>query len=233
MSTDDDIHQLVRDHFKLESIGIGTGERVSPSEKRANDILQTTTRKLEEYWETGLIWGTDNVQFPESRSSALKRLKNLEARLDRDESFAKLYYAEMTRLFECGYAEKVNDVEGGERIWYLPHFGVTNPSKPGKVRLVFDAAAKSGNVSLNDCLLAGPDLLQSLWGVLIRFRTGKIAFKGDVRDMFLRVKLREEDRDAQRFLWRGEDRNKPPEEFRMSTLLFGSKASPWHDRHTV
>ncbi|XP_060589840.1 uncharacterized protein LOC132744996 [Ruditapes philippinarum] len=56
------------------------------------------------------------------------------------------------------------------RIWYLPHHPVVNPKKPGKVRVVFDCAAKYRGTSLNDNLLQGPDLTNSITGVLMRFR---------------------------------------------------------------
>ena len=47
---------------------------------------------------------------------------------------------------------------------------MVNPNKPNKVRVVFDCAAGYSNVSLNDNLMRGPDLMNSLIGVLTRFR---------------------------------------------------------------
>ena len=52
----------------------------------------------------------------------------------------------------------------------LPRHHVTNPNKPGKVRIVFDTAAKFKATSLNQKLLQGTDLTNSLVGVLLRFR---------------------------------------------------------------
>ncbi|XP_026666969.1 uncharacterized protein LOC113463933 [Ceratina calcarata] len=50
--------------------------------------------------------------------------------------------------------------------------------------------------------------------------------QADIRDMFLKIKIREEDQDVQRFLWRGADRTKPPEEYVFTSVLFGAKSSP-------
>ena len=46
--------------------------------------------------------------------------------------------------------------------WYLPHHPVLNPNKPGKVRLVCNAATNYKELRLNDELLAEPDLLHGL-----------------------------------------------------------------------
>ena len=131
----------------------------------------------------------------------------------------------MRRLFENGFAEKVVGDQINNRVRYLPHFGVQNVNKPGRVRLVFDAAAKTSGQSFNDLFLPGPQLLKSLLGVFMRFRQFFYAFKSDLKDMFLKIVIRKEDRDVQRFLWRT-DSTKPPEEYRMKSMLFGANSSP-------
>jgi len=85
-------------------------------------------------------------------------------------------------------------------IWYLPHHLVINPHK-SKIRIVFDCAAKVGNISLNDKFVSGPDLMNSLVDVLIRFRKEPIVLVADVEQMFHQVMVNPKDRDALRFLW--------------------------------
>lgn len=224
--TDDDLHALVKSHFAFESLGVSRVARVSESEKRAKMILKNTTRFSGDHWETGLLWGQDQRRLPNNYASALSRLKSLERKLDREPEFAKLYYKEMDRLISERYAVEIAPAAGCDSVWYLPHFGVLNENKPNKVRLVFDAAHRHQGVSLNDMLLTGPDLLQSLFGMLLSFRVGRVAFKGDIRDMFLRIKICTKDQDSQRFLWRGENRTDPPRVFKMTSMLFGAKSSP-------
>ena len=88
--------------------------------------------------------------------------------------------------------------------WYLPHFGVanTNPNKPKKLRLVFDAAANVDGISINSQLLKGPQDIASLPSTLYNFRRGQIAAVADIREMFHQILVQPCDRISQRFLWR-------------------------------
>ena len=93
-------------------------------------------------------------------------------RMRKDDTLAKGYQSKIDSYLEQGYARKLSPEETThqpERTWYLPHFAVYNKEK-GKVRLVFDATAKSHAKSLNDFLLTGPNLLTPITQVLYNFR---------------------------------------------------------------
>lgn len=224
-SDEDKIERSLKEHFSLESLGIEPRRPKSDPEARALDILDKTCSRLPDgRMQVGLLWRTDNETMPESRDQAVKRFINLEKKLDKDENMKTEYSQQVNNLVEKGYAEKVNTPPDSPRAWYLPHFAVRHPQK-NKVRMVFDAAARTGGRCLNDALLPGPDLLQSLFGVLLRFREGKVAVMADIKEMFLQVKLQPQDRDSQRFLWRP-NKQSPIEEYRMTTLIFGAASSP-------
>ena len=77
------------------------------------------------------------------------------------------------------------------QIFYLPMHGVVKESSTTtKVRIVFDASAKSpSGFSLNDCLLPGPSLYPLLTTVLLRFRMHLIRMSADISKMFQEVQL--------------------------------------------
>ena len=54
-----------------------------------------------------------------------------------------------------------------------------HPSKPRKIRIVFDYSALFAGKSLNQEFLTGPDLTNRIAGVLTRFRHVEIAFMAE------------------------------------------------------
>ena len=76
-----------------------------------------------------------------------------------------------------------------DRIWYLPYHPVKNIKKPGKVHRVANAASKFRGQSLNSNLLTGPDLLNNLLGVLMRFREHPVAVLADIEGMFMQIAI--------------------------------------------
>ena len=83
----------------------------------------------------------------------------------------------MIDLFDNGYAEETQFNPLSHDLvpeWYLPHHGVYAKEKK-KLRVVFDASAKCKGTCLNDTLLQGPLLTNTLVGVLCRFRKEQVA----------------------------------------------------------
>lgn len=122
----------------------------------------------------------------------MKRLLNVERRMSKCDSFEKMYRETINSYVKKGYARKLTFEEASRRsprTWYIPHFGVVNPNKPNKFRLVFDAAAKVCGTSLNSVLLSGPDLNHPLMKILWKFRENKVGVCGDIREMYHQVKI--------------------------------------------
>lgn len=90
----------------------------------------------------------------------------------------------MQKLFDHKHVEVALPVYEEEEVWYLPVFGVYHPRKPDQIRGVFDSSATFRGLSLNDVLMSGPDLNNSLLGVLIRFRKEPVAITADIQQMF-------------------------------------------------
>ncbi|XP_038131095.1 uncharacterized protein LOC119776626 [Cyprinodon tularosa] len=172
----------------------------------------------------------ETVTLPNNINLATRRLQLLERRLVKDPDLKEKYVKAMKSTIDKGYAEEVPALSlerNDGKVWYLPHHPVTHPRKPGKVRVVFDCAAKYDGLSLNDTIHQGPDLTNKLIDVLIRFRQGPVAVMADIEGMFNQIHVTPEHRDVLRFLWwKGHNPNDEVVTYRMTSHLFGGVWSP-------
>ena len=147
----------------------------------------------------------------------------------KDEKLRKAYTKAIESYLSKGYAQEIteDDIQNASTVWYLPHHPVVNPSKPGKLRVVFDCAAKFYGTFLIDELMKGPDLVSSLVGVLTRFRKNKVALVADVKVIFHQIKVDPRDQNALRFLWWNKgDLYKESKVYKMVVHPFGATSSP-------
>lgn len=227
----DNLQKSVEEFFELESFGVGHKDKQleSADDKRARQVLERTTIRIGEQYQTGLLWKSDHSSLPESKSMATTRLLSIERKMKQNPVFAERYNDIIDGYVQKGYARKLCQQEvdqADNKTWYLPHFAITNPNKPEKMRIVFDAAAFSNGVSLNSMLLKGPDLNRPLLAVLYQFRMGSIGVCADVKEMFLRVRIQQSDVNSQRFLWRRGDTSRPIDVYVMQSMIFGAACSP-------
>jgi hypothetical protein len=211
------LDEALEKFWKIEDNVIsGARKELSVEDKRALQIISETTRFVDGHYEVGLPWKNAEPKLPDNRRMAEKRLEMLKRKLLKPENadLALKYRDTMQGYIDKGYARKLteDEVKADSQVrWYLPHHPVTNPNKPGKVRIVFDAAAEYEGALLNKELLQGPDSTNSLIGVLLRFRKGNVALAADVESMFHQVRVAEQDEQALRFLWWTHGYEEPPD----------------------
>ena len=131
---------------------------------------------------------------------ALGRPNSLLKRIQGKPELLQKYDSIIKDQLEKEIIEEVNyRSEEGCKKRYIPHHAVITPDRETtKVRIVYDALAKvrKGCKSLNECLHRGPAILEDLCGLLIRFRTHKVALTADIERAFLQVGLQPTDRVA-------------------------------------
>ena len=224
-------HQ-VENFWKVEASELQgeTKSGFSVNDERAVSIWNETICHDKGHYEMGIPFKQQPPSLPNNKSVAEHRLELLGKRLKKDPELCVKYCTEIHDLLDKGYAQKVQDDQSDKEegpTWYLPHHPVIHQKKLDKVRIVFDCAAKYLGTSLNDQVLKGPDFMNNLLGILIRFREERIAMMSDIEGMFHQVRVNPKDCDVLRFLWWDQDDpNKKSVEYKMVVHLFGGVWSP-------
>ena len=167
--------------YELESYGaFKQVDTRSAADKLALSIQISETVPKGERYIVPMLWIDSNVSLPNKYYSSLAQFKILERMLSKDPELPERY------------ADKFREVIRK----------VVNPKQPGKVRRVLNGASKFHGTSLNKSLLVGPDLLQNLSFVLLRFQQNKYAVSADTEGIFLQVGVLARNQILLRFLWR-------------------------------
>ncbi|OXA64746.1 Pro-Pol polyprotein [Folsomia candida] len=210
----------VQDLWKLETLGINDPtEHKTKNEKEEEarqHFLRTVSRTQEGRYAVALPWVDEERTIPDNKVVAEKR-GNYE-----------LYDKVFQDWEKEGLIEEV--VGGVDRpCHYLPHRPVYKlESKTTPVRPVYDASCKNGrNPSLNDLLEKGPNLLELIPAILLRFREKKIGVISDIRKAFQMIEVAKPDQDFQRFLWWNNKENPRMKIYRHKRVVFGVKCSPF------
>ncbi|XP_069122241.1 uncharacterized protein [Argopecten irradians] len=192
-----------------------------------NIMDKEMTKNENGHWEAPLPLRPQHQALPNNRNEAMKRAKSLTASLRKNTRKKDHFVQFMAKILEKGHAELAPNTNPTKERWYLPIFGIYHAKKPDSLRVVFDSSAKYQGVSLNDSLLKGPDLANSLLAILMRFRREPIAFMADIQQMFHCFYVKEDDRDLLRFLWhKDNDLDEDIVEYRMKVHTFGNSPSP-------
>ena len=165
-----------------------------------------------------------------NESMAFAVMKSTEKQLKKKgDHYISSYSAEIQGMLDRKAARRVTEEElrnyEGQK-YFLTHLAVEKPdSKSTPLRIVFNSSARFKGYSLNDCSMKGPSLLNSLYGILLRFCAETYAFVGDLSKMYHSIDIPVDDQMMHLFLWRDCNENIKPDVFAMTVLNMGNKPS--------
>ena len=156
-------------------------------------------------WIASYPWIKDPYNLKNNLKVANARLRTTENRLKKlGTEYASKYQNEIEDMVSRGVArklshEEVRDYKGP--VHYIHHHEVLKPeSSSTPLRIVFNSSASYMGQKLNDFWAKGPDILNSLLGVLFRFRQDTVAIAGDISKMYHTVRLSTLDEHTHRFV---------------------------------
>ena len=175
-------------------------------------------------------WKRDPSCLPNNYSQVLKKLESTERRLLKQPDYADKYDKQVKEMEEMNFSRKlikreVEDWKGP--VHYVAHHAVLRPDKTSTpVRIVFNSSASFNGHALNDYWFKGPDLLNNLFGVVLRFRENSVAVCGDITKMYHMVAIHPVDQHVHRFLWRNFETDREPDTYVKTVLTFGDRPAP-------
>ena len=191
------------------------------------EFNENISRNADGRYEVNVPWIPGRKLAETNEMQSRQRLRRVEKKLEQNMKLKEEYEKIVANQEETGVIEKVPDHPTGTRVFYIPHKPVIREdAATTKVRMVFDASAKPHYLanSINDCMYRGPPLQLLMWDILIRARMSTDILLGDIEKAFLQVGIKEEDRDAFRFLFKKDGKE---ELFRFTRVPFGAEASPF------
>jgi hypothetical protein len=218
--------EQLKNFWELESIGI-RGDESSVYDKFVEEV-----RFNGERYEAKLPFKEHHPTIPDNHAVSVKRLGRLVHRLQDQPALLTEYDKIIQDQVQKGIVEPVDPqvVPIAENVHYLPHREVLRADKDTtKVRVVYDASAKTTGPSLNECLYSGPSLTPLIFDILLRFRVHSVAMTADIEKAFLNVAVAEEHRDFLRFLWLNYPYSSSPSviHLRFARVVFGVTSSPF------
>ena len=220
------LNETLHSFWELESLGVRQPDQCVLTEFEEKIKLKNGR------YQVSLPWKDVHSPLPDNYQLALKRLRGLRHRLLQQPALLKEYDAIIQDQVKQGIVEVITDPTptDGRVVHYLPHHAVVRQDKATtKMRIVYDASARTTGPSLNDCLYTGPKFDQRILDILLRFRTSKIALTADIERAFLQICVDERDQDVLRFLW-FDDIAKPQPEvqiLKFTRVVFGVSSSPF------
>lgn len=224
--SNNELHDMLTRFWEIESLP--QRRILSPNEIACeNHFLNNTFRLSNGRFCVRLPLKESPNCLGDSYNQAKKRLLNLEKRFRKNPTLKSQYVEFIREYSELGHLSE-SPISIPNPSYFLGHHAVfKEDSESTKIRVVFDGSAPTASgYSLNDILMIGPNLQNSLFSILVRARQYKYILTGDIAKMYRQIAVAQEDCNLQLILWR-EDESHPIQTLRLGTVTYGTASASY------
>ena len=203
--------------------------QISKIEQRELSVIRNNLvlNPVENYWSTQYPYKSDPSTLENNKQQAFDILCKTERRLIRSEVSSTKYKEQFNDFIERGVFREFSEEEINSYVgpcFYMTHHEVFKEgSTSTPVRLVINSSLQYKGRSLNDVLMKGPNTLNALFGVQLRFRSYSVPLVGDITKMYHSIKTVKVERHLCRLLWRNLEKTENVKTYGIETVTFGDR----------
>ncbi|XP_053968947.1 uncharacterized protein LOC128870359 [Anastrepha ludens] len=222
------LDKLLERFWAIEDIPVSSSSILPSDELECESYFSSTTHRcpVTNKFIVRLPFREEPHHLGSSEETAGKRMFSLECKLNhlrRDYNEFMEEYINMKHMIPVNLEHSPRN-----RLNYIPHHGVTKlDSSTTKLRVVFDASCKTSNgYCLNDMLRVGPQLQDTIFTILTRFRRHKYVIMADIAKMYRQIWVDERDTEWQCIFWRPTSQQ-PLTTYQLKTVTYGTSCAPY------
>ena len=203
--------------------------QISKAEQRELKVIENNLilDPVEKRWTTQYPYKQDPSNLGNNEGQVRSLLLKTEKRLSRSEHTCNKYKEQFCDFIDRVVFKELKDEEMRSYrgpVFYVPHHEVYKEvSASTLIRIVINSSLPYNGRSLNDILMKGPNTLNDLFGVQLRFRSYQVAIVCYISKMYHSIRTTEKERHLRRILWRDADENQSIKVYGTEVMMFGDR----------
>ena len=203
--------------------------QLSRIEQRELEVIRQNLHldPVKNRWITSYPYKRDPSVLEDNRHQVIKLLEKKEKKLSTNKVMADEFKAQYQDLIDRKILTEITDKDDSEyddqRFYVSTHEVYKEGSSSTPIRLVVNPSLKYKGISLNDILMKGPNALNDLFGIQLRFRKHYFAVVADLRKYYQSVQTTEREKHLRRIVWRDMKTSEKVKVYGPETVMFGDR----------
>ena len=218
---------------RYETHELSYEERQSLDVIRSNAHLDPTNNR----WTTTYPFKSDPHILEDNKEQAIQLMKKQEKRLLKDSVAASKYCEQFQSFLDRGVLVEIAEEEmnnyKGPVCYVSAHEVMKEDSSSTPVRLVINPSLKYKGRCLNDLLMKGPNALNDLFGIQLRFRVHFYGLIADVSKMYHTIHTTEVEKHLRRLVFRHLKTDEKPKVYGPTRVMFGDRPAAAISAHCI